>query len=202
MLERISKIISALFNPMLIPTYGMAFAIEFSWLHILPLRTRLITVGVVFILTGLLPMIIIGGLSAMEFVKNFALTERKDRTLPYACSLALYISAVVYLYMVNAPWWIAAFLCGGALSIVVVMIVNRWWKISAHATAMGGLLGLVMEMAWRSGLPTFYLWLLIAAILAAGLVGTARLILKCHTPQQVYAGYANGLICILLIYLF
>jgi len=49
---------------------------------------------------------------------------------------------------------------------------------------------------------------LIIAFLIAGCVGTSRLILKRHTPMQVYTGFGLGFICIFVssllsyIYLF
>lgn len=40
---------------------------------------------------------------------------------------------------------------------------------------------------------------LIATIIAAGLVGSSRLLLNRHTPMQVLAGTANGFVCVYLL---
>jgi len=198
-LTKISRAVSALFHPLLIPAYGMVMAIQFSELYVLPFRTKLVSTVVVFVLTGLLPMIIISGMSRLNLIKDISLNDRSDRGLPYASSLALYVMTIFYLYLVNAPWWIAAFMCGGSLALLIVLIVNKWWKISAHATALGGMTALALSIACHFPGDESRVWILIAVLMAAGMVGTARLILQRHTPAQVYAGYANGLICVMLM---
>lgn len=198
-LTKISRAVSALFHPLLIPAYGMVMAIQFSELYVLPFRTKLVSTVVVFVLTGLLPMIIISGMSRLNLIKDISLNDRSDRGLPYASSLALYVMTIFYLYLVNAPWWIAAFMCGGSLALLIVLIINKWWKISAHATALGGMIALALSIACHFPGDESRVWILIAVLMAAGMVGTARLILQRHTPAQVYAGYANGLICVMLM---
>lgn len=198
-LTKISHVVSAFFHPLLIPAYGMAMALQCSELHLLPFRTKLVATVIVFVLTGLLPMMIISGMSRLNLIKDISLNDRSDRGLPYAASLTLYVATIFYLYLVNAPWWIVAFMCGGSLALLIVLIINRWWKISAHATALGGMIALALSIICRFSGDESRIWILVAVLMVSGMVGTARLILRRHTPAQVYAGYANGLICVMLM---
>lgn len=198
----ISRLLSALFSPLMIPTYGMLIALNFSELQVLPVRVKVVSVAVVFVLTGMTPFMIISGLSTLNLVKNISLTDRSDRTIPYIATFIMYVAAVVYIYLVRAPWWMASFMIGGGVALLIVAIVNRWWKISAHATGVGGLLALTTSLACRA--PEYYslLWLLTGVLLISGVVGVARLVRQCHTPMQVYAGYLVGFTSVILFSIF
>ncbi len=75
---------------------------------------------------------------------------------------------------------------------MVCIAISRWWKISGHATAIGGVLGMVIwlvlsgltdidPMPWVTGM-----------VIVAGIVGTARVILGAHDTLQVLAGWVLG----------
>jgi membrane-associated phospholipid phosphatase len=85
--------------------------------------------------------------------------------------------------------WIAL---GAMVALGIVTVVNRWWKISAHLTGMGGLLGGVCSYAlYYSMLPSS---LLVFLLLAALLLMYARIYLEAHTPLQVVCGMLVGLV--------
>lgn len=77
------------------------------------------------------------------------------------------------------------------------MIVTIRWKISMHMTAIGALCGFVFILGMK------YLGdvinLLPLLILVSGLVASARLYLKQHTPAQVYVGYIYGAAAVVAI---
>ena len=76
-------------------------------------------------------------------------------------------------------------------------IINVWWKISTHTAAIGGVAGgLVVYSIAFSFNP---IWWLAFVILLAGMVGTARMILRQHTLAQVVAGFLVGVVCALFI---
>ena len=81
---------------------------------------------------------------------------------------------------------------GATIAILLITIVNHWWKISAHLTAMGGLLGGICSIALTySILPTT---LIICTLVISLLLMYARLYVNAHTPLQVVCGYILGLI--------
>ena len=89
-----------------------------------------------------------------------------------------------------AVWLIVAI--GATVALLAVTIINRWWKISAHLTALGGLLGGVMSIAlYYSVLPTP---LIIGMLIVSLLLMYARLYLNAHTPWQVVCGYLLGIV--------
>ena len=62
------------------------------------------------------------------------------------------------------------------------------WKISMHGAGMGAIIGFVFALMYYNLTLGEPLWLLIVAVLVAGLVGSARIILNKHTIWQVVAG--------------
>jgi membrane-associated phospholipid phosphatase len=76
---------------------------------------------------------------------------------------------------------------------IAVTIINFWWKISIHAAGSGASIALVviLSIKMQASLP----WFLVAVILSAGLVMTARLWLNTHGPKEVWSGFFLGFIC-------
>jgi len=107
----------------------------------------------------------------------------------------------------NIPSAYSIFVLGATIGLFVSFFINNFQKISAHAVGMGGLLGMVMfctfsfsisygdfliytsEHIYRVGMNS----LLMIIILLAGAVGTSRLLLDAHNPQQLYGGYLVGI---------
>lgn len=194
----ISKAISFVFSPIVIPTYSVALLLSVTELALIPFSTRLITVAVIFGLTGVLPLIFIALLRLMGLVDNMSLTRRPDRFWPYLTTVVCYSMAIGYFYLVNAPRWLIGFMIGATLALVVVALVNNLWKISAHATAMGGLLALVTSLSMHAVYTQAALVMMTVVLAIAGLVGVARLMIAAHNPLQLYAGYANGFVWVFL----
>ena len=76
-------------------------------------------------------------------------------------------------------------LVGGAVSLTVLASVNSVWKMSGHATGVGGLCAVVLFML-LAGVGVRDLTIeFLAAVLVAGVECTSRLVLERHTLLQV-----------------
>ena len=103
------------------------------------------------------------------------------------------LSATYFLhFLLQLPSFMSIVALGAIFALVVVTLINLKWKISAHLTGIGGLLGGVCSFAlYYSTLPLG----LILTILAASLILMyARLYLHAHTPLQVVCGLLLGLL--------
>ena len=72
----------------------------------------------------------------------------------------------------------------------MTLFINFFWKISAHTVSMGAALGAFVGL--HNVLMVDLLWLIVATILLAGIVGFARLRAGKHTQSQIYWGYMIG----------
>lgn len=191
-LAGIARFASSVLSPLLMPTYGVILALWASVLCALPNGTRITVVMVIMGITCVLPMIGISVLHHFGLCTDKRLNKREERLWPYVLTTVCHAAAVTYLHHIHSPQWFTMFAVGGTLSIATIAIVNMWWKISAHATGVGGVVALLYQIHVQ-GLSSFELyWVLCAAILLAGVVGTSRLILKSHTVWQVLMGFACG----------
>ena len=178
-----SHIISGMFHPLLMVTYGVVLALTFTYLAIYPPAMKLLLAGGAFLSTAVIP-----GAFIFMMVKN-----RHERVVPYLIFITSIMVCAFYMYKMMLPFWFISLLLGACVALIMALLINFFWKISAHAIGTGGLLGGIMGVA-RIHLINPY-WAFIIVILIAGLVGTSRIFLKRHTPMQVYAGFCLGFIC-------
>lgn len=191
-MDRIAHIISNVFHPLLIPAYGMIMSLTLTPLCIVPASEKAKVITVILSLTGILPLMLIISLKTIGLVSDIGLNDRKQRLMPYSAALVLYVAALFYLYVGGVPGWMFGFMLGASIALAAVTVITQWWKISAHATAMGGLVAFTLSLVINIPVIVPMLWITISVIMAAGAVGTSRLILRRHTPMQLIAGTATG----------
>ncbi len=196
-MDKFAKIISYIFSPLLMPTYGILLIMFASLMsYFVPVPTRLVVSVIIFAVTCAVPVISIFLLWRFGFITVPALNYRKDLTAPYIVAAVCYIAAGVYLHVLKAFDWISMFMYGGALAIIIVMLINLKWKISGHATGMGGLTALLFFMIYHGIGTDATPYIFMAMILLSGLVCSCRLILNRHALSQTAAGYAVGFGCV------
>ena len=194
----IAQFFSTVLSPLLMPTYGVFLVLWGSFLSSRDTGDRVTILIVFFGITCILPMFFISALQHMGVVKDKRLDHRKERHYPYIFTLLCYVTACFYLGHVHAPMWFIMFAAGGTLACLVALIINLWWKISAHMTGIGGIVALVYLMHVQMLEAFDLLWVFVAVILLAGCLGSARIILKRHDILQVTAGAALGYCCVTL----
>lgn len=198
-MNRLFHLLSTVFSPLLVPTYGFMLAMFLTPLHYLDAGVQWATIGVIFFITAVIPAGAIYLMHRIGVVSDVALNERGERTAPYVVCCVCYLASVFYLLKMHAPMWLWLFMGGALLSLVINVVVTKWWKISAHMTAMGGLVGLLCRLQ-ADGLSTreMTLWVM-GAILLTGLVGSARIYRERHDLWQVLAGTVCGFACVFLL---
>ena len=192
----ISAFFSVLLCPLLMPTYGMIVSLWMSNLLVLTPHAKLTVIGVIFVITCVMPVLLIILLKVLKIISDPQLNNRKERLIPYIITVVCYVASAVYLFSINAPQWLWMFMFGGGVAAAVSMVVNLRWKISAHMAGIGGLLALLCRIN-DDGDGIFELLPMICiGIAIAGILGTSRIAMERHTFWQVMAGLANGFICV------
>lgn len=185
------KIISLVFQPLLIPTYAMILMMNMDIFTVLPILWRWIAIGGTFIFTGVLPALPIILMLKRGDINDLFISKREERTMPYLFTFMAYVFWALFMWRtMQFPIFIVAMGMGSAISIFIIVFINLKWKISAHAAGMGGLCGAVLGVCYRTAINPV---ILIAIILfISALVAFSRLELKAHTPGQVLAGFVVG----------
>jgi len=148
----------------------------------------------VFTTTFAFPGITLLFLHWQKVISNIQLEDKKERMMPLIATLMFYYLGYYILGTNNVSGLLRAFFLGAIISLTLTFFVNIFWKISAHLIGIGGIVGLILAMSFR--LHANLLPFLMIIILLAGLLGTARVVLKSHNPLQVIAGFYLGLIVV------
>lgn len=193
-LNIIARILGGVFYPLWIPTYGMLlYCLTLRLLPSNPLLPFMIkSVLWTFILTGVAPLITILVLIRRKLITDIYITRPQERLRPYLYTISFYVvwCSFLYKYFPVFFFWSAV---GATLALGVVTLINIKWKISAHLTGLGGLIGGILSFFhFCQFMPSIGL---IALLLGIALVLMyARLYVNAHTPLQVVCGFLLGLL--------
>lgn len=189
----IAGVISLIFTPLLVPTYGVLLSLNYTFIVGLSQgSTRALIILTTFAITCMLPACIIALLHRLGKISDPGVNEQKERFIPYIATIICYVICAIYLRNINAPVWIPMFIVGGGIAAIASILINIKWKISAHGAGMGGIIALIFT-TWINGYNFIdFMPLASIAIIMAGLVGSSRIILNRHTLEQVLAGILNG----------
>ena len=213
-----AKIISVLFHPLILVTYAMILMLlvnpyDFGVSSIgdqMPLLLQ------VFLSTFALPALMIFLMYALEFTPSLEMEDKTDRIIPYIGVMTFYIASYYfYLKLPGIPPAFKMFMLGVVISLAMAFFINNFSKISIHTVGMGGFLGMVLLAVFFFNQQSFPLQtgifgyvrvemttILVATFVLAGLVGTSRLSLGAHTPDQLWGGYMVGLLGQALAFLY
>ncbi len=209
LLRTLATFISYLFHPVFMPVVLMWLLYKLAPVHfagmpqgnILQKGSFFNLLVIVGVCTVLFPLLTILLMKALGFIKDIEMHESKDRIMPLMGIMIFYFWAYhVINNLPGTPLILKILLLGSFWNIIAVFIINIFFKISMHAVAAGGTLGLVIALMIMNPinmLPVFYLFLFLAAI-----IGTARLILGAHRRSEVWLGYAVGAAAMFGAYLY
>jgi membrane-associated phospholipid phosphatase len=193
--EKLAKIISYIFHPLLMPVLGLLM-IFFSgtYLSFIPFEGKKYLFFIILSGTFIIPLSFIPFFYYFKLVKNIEIETSEQRTFPLLLTTILYFITFYIMHKFPVPY-INMFILASATCVLLNLVINFKWKISSHSIGAGGLTGLALSLFLRFHADITSL--LILALIISGLVGFARLRLNSHTPAQVYLGFIVGLITII-----
>ncbi|MFC2080806.1 PAP2 family protein [Bacteroidota bacterium] len=196
-MEKISKAISYIFHPLIIPSLGMLVIYNSgTYLAYLPFDMKKWMLLIVFLSTFVVPLAFIPFFLYQRVIMNLQMGSRRERFVPMAVSFILYIFCFYLIRRISIPHMYHSFLLSCMLAVFAAMLITLKYKISLHMVGLGGLVALIGFLAFYLKVDLrFYLGI---SVLITGLIGTARIILKAHTPGEVYTGFLTGFGVVLL----
>jgi len=195
-----ARFVSLLFTPFYLPLMGLILLFTLSYLALLPIAYRLQVLAIVYLFTILLPTYAIHFYRKHQGWTLIELGQRERRMVPYVISIVCYLICVWLLSVMNVFHFVSSILMAAMLIQIVCAIINVWWKISTHTAAIGGVAGALFAFSEIFGFNP--VWWLCTVFFAAGIMGSARMILRQHSLAQVVAGFFVGLLCAALAILF
>lgn len=187
----IAKALSAIFHPLMLPVYlalGLLFLPQFAP----PIATasKWQAISIVAYTFVILPVSILYILARIGKITSIQLNEQRERFLPMLLIAISYIIGLRVLHVFDAPATLILLMRGVCLAIILVALISIIWKISAHTTAIGGALGIIilLSVIYKTNLSSLAAFITIFA----GAIGWARLYLERHTVKQVNYGFLAG----------
>lgn len=189
----LSKIVSIIFHPLIMPVYGLLIIFYSPTLFgYLPFGVKKILLLVLLVNNVFLPISLMLFLYNRKIISTWTIDDRTERRMPLMLTTILYASTCYIIFKFPIPLFLKSFIYTTFLISLMVTIINFWWKISIHAVGAGALLAIVFYLSVKMNAPLD--WYLISVILASGLVLSSRLKLNYHNPQQVWFGFFAGLL--------
>ncbi|MDE7160745.1 MAG: hypothetical protein K2O24_07900 [Muribaculaceae bacterium] len=197
--DAVAHILSWGLVPLLMPLYGTLLIFGLSLLSYAATSTKWSVSLIIAGITIAIPMLLVVLLKRIGVVHDLGLNERKERAVPYIITILSMAGAGWFMLVKHAPEWIGMFYMGGAAAAAVCLLINFFWKISAHAAGIAGIVALLVRISSEDiPHPGLMAWLVVW-ILLAGFMGGARVWLGRHTVWQVLAGYAVGYTSVILM---
>lgn len=202
---RIAQILSATLHPLLMPTiiFAVVFYVSPEAISNLDVYNNSVLVGkmslkvglllLIFLQTFVVPCVMIYYLYRFKLIKSLKMETLQDRRLPYLVTIVIYTGiAAFYTYSLKQFPEIALIITSIAFSIAIVTVISLYWKISAHAVGISGMVGAFFGIIIKYHSHALF-YPLIGSIIVGGFLLSARLHLNAHTPLQIIVGTILGL---------
>lgn len=195
MIRTISKVLSYLLHPILMPSYAvlLIFQISSYYSTIVNDDIKLRVYIIVAINTLAIPVAAVYLMYLRGWIKSFTMEDRSERILPFIVTSICYFAAYYLLRFLPLPKVFNLLILGSATAIILATMITIRWKISIHMVGIGGIVGGLLSISQY--LSVDFSQAILAVMLAAGMLGTARLMVSDHTPIQVYSGFLLGFAC-------
>jgi hypothetical protein len=192
----LARVLSFVFHPLFI---GVLMAFYLIYLHPSYFlgfneKSKLLKLMTVINNNVFFPMLVVALLKGLGFSKSIQLSTQKERIIPYIASITFFFwTYYVFRSQPETPRVIVNMCRAMFFASSAALIINNYVKISMHAIACGGMLGLAYIMIADG--TVFSGISMMAAICITALVITARKIASNHTWFELITGLLVGLIC-------
>ncbi len=185
--------ISVLFHPLLVTTYLIAvLGVFFPSLFLMPPDRLRVIIMFIFCFTVILPAVNILMFKMFGTISTYTMASREERIIPFTAIALIYLVMTgMFFFKLPVSSNLNLLLVIVSVMVVVGTLITFFYKVSVHALALWGCIGILFPMNKAMEQPAL-LWPTVIAVLVAGLVMSARLYLNAHTPRQVLFGSIAG----------
>ncbi|MEJ6588706.1 MAG: hypothetical protein QNL43_02785 [Crocinitomicaceae bacterium] len=196
----VAKVISWVFLPLFMPIYGLCITLYFPseeidisrpslYLLTEELKSQILFLFLVFVTIA--PGISFILMYRRGLLSSVEMDQRRERLFPLFVMFS-YCILLFFLFWKKAPnnvlpIYIYSLPLTGAIVALIFIAFTSKFKISLHAAGAGILTGYLI--AFSSNQIEFNNGLIILSFLLSGIILSARLFLKKHTPFEVYFGW-------------
>lgn len=190
-MREIARVLTVIFHPVFVPLYGLLIIFSSpTLLSFIPAAMKRVILIVVFTNNVLIPLSLTAILYARGAIKTFSARDRNERVVLLTFAMLMYTITALVLLRMQVPSLFKAYFISIAIVTLITLIITAFYRISLHASGIGGLIALVVFMMILYDIRS--VWQLVTVILAGGLVMSSRLYLDDHSPSEVWLGLSAG----------
>lgn len=200
--NKIAKVISYLFHPIFLPVYCLLFLFNLKayFTFEIVFKARLVMLAFVAVTTIIFPMIIIYLMKRQGYIQNLHMENLRERRLPYMIVVIFYFLTYNMFRQMELPSMFTNYMLGATVLLIIVTVVNFWWKISTHMIGIGGVFGVITGIAIKLDLDLMFIIMMVTVL--SGIIGYSRLKLDAHKPSEIYTGFITGALVMIAIFCF
>lgn len=172
----IARLISTLFVP---PSFTIIVFSLFAFIFEIDPSKRLVTILVAFIFGFTAQIVLFLFFRRKGKIIDLDASVKEERTIPFLISVGFYFAGLIILIMFKVNIISIAFWFCYISNTLITLVINKHWKISAHAMGAAGPLAAIF---YAFGPVTLFFAIIIL------LVGWSRIQLKVHNFAQVLTG--------------
>jgi len=185
------QFISYVFHPVLVPMATTLWFFILAPVYIPKLFAYRILLFI-FILTYLVPLILLVLLKKMNLITNYQLPTIKERKFPVLFTATVYFLVGNLLLNTHVLNLLAFSFFGYALSLLLVYILfSKNIKTSLHIIGITGIITFFGLLSYS--FKANYLILIACSIIMLGIVATSRLKLEAHSVKEIITGTILGI---------
>lgn len=192
-----ARVISTLFHPLLMPALGLFLLLHSgTYISLLDPAAKRAIFLVMAMGTLIFPLLMLPVLYYRRLMTGSQDPPVEDRAIALLIILVLYV--ITYIYFSRIP--LSRIIHAYSLSLPLVMflllvlVLGLKIRLSEHMTALGGITGLIIALIWLYETPLELILMIV--LVAAGLTGSARLILGSNRPGEILGGFMLGFVMV------
>lgn len=174
--HKLARFISTLFVP---PSFTIIVYAIFTFALENDSTKRLLTFIIPLVFGFIAPIVLFLILRKKGKLADQDASIKEERTFPFLVAIGFYLLGLLLMIKYDLNIISIAFWFCYISNTFITIIINKYWKISAHAMgAAGPFAAIIFSFGWIG-------FVMLPIVL---LVGWSRIELKCHTLAQVVAG--------------
>jgi membrane-associated phospholipid phosphatase len=201
-LQFLAKVVTYLCHPVFMPLV-MAYvltklSVSFRDIPEKPLGLWLLSIGITAVFFPLFSILL---MKPLGFISSYHLPTPKDRIIPLIATMTFYFWVThVFNNMPGTPvpLVLKVLLLGNFWGVILAFMANIFTKVSLHTAGAGAMVGIMAVLLIVNPINVVLPFMI--AVIIAGIIGTARLILKAHLPGDIWLGYIIGILVQFLAY--
>jgi membrane-associated HD superfamily phosphohydrolase len=142
----------------------------------------------------MIPLTLIPVFLYFRQIRKIEMDQKRERLVPlFLTMICLFIG--YYLVAKFSPIRVInIFLLASSVIAFLILIISVFWKISIHMAGIGGITALIAVLSYSYKIDMTIMLCII--ILISGIIASARLAMGAHSPLELLAGFAIGLVTV------